>query len=61
MPVEDHPKYKEWREAHDRLTTAQERYDEAVANKHPQTEINLAERELNRAQASYDLIAREID
>ncbi len=61
MPVEDHPKYAEWKAAFEHRNEAERRYYDAKMRNRPQGEINLEKHDLDKAQAAYDKIASEIE
>lgn len=60
MPVEDHPRYEEWREANDSLKRAAEARDDAIRTKQPQAVIDAAQGNVDWAQTKYDRISEEI-
>jgi hypothetical protein len=62
MSVEDNPKYFEWKAAFEHRNEAERRYFEAVmAGGRTTGEIELAKRDLDKAQRDYDKIVDEIE
>ncbi|RBP04196.1 hypothetical protein DFR50_14069 [Roseiarcus fermentans] len=60
MVVEDHPRYPEWRRAHDDFEDAQRRLDEAQRIRRPEGELLVARQARDQAQALFDLIANNM-
>ena len=60
MAIENHPRYRAWNEALERMIEAERRYYAAVMEDRPTEQMQSEARELDEARTQYRKIADEI-